>query len=57
MVTNPNPISWALFLVFKLALEAQKTWQRIKGYKFIPQMINGARFVDGELENKGIQVA
>jgi len=46
-----------LTMVFKLALEAQKTWQRIKGYKLIPQVINGTRFVDGEIENKEIQVA
>jgi|GEM_PF-1327331 len=57
MVTNSNPISWALFLVFKLALEAQKIWQRIKGYKFIPQMMNRARFVGDEIEDKEIQVA
>ncbi|HPC67675.1 MAG TPA: hypothetical protein PLL96_10375 [Syntrophorhabdaceae bacterium] len=44
-------------MVFKLALEAQKIWQRIKGYKFIPQMMNRARFVGDEIEDKEIQVA
>jgi transposase-like protein len=38
-----------LTMVFKLALEAQKTWQKIKGYKLIPKVIEGAKFVDGEL--------
>ena len=38
-----------LTMVFKLALEAQKTWQKIKGYKLIPRVIEGAEFVDGEL--------
>ena len=46
-----------LTMVFKLTREAQKTWQRIKGYKLIPHVINGTRFVDGEIEDKGIQVA
>jgi putative transposase len=38
-----------LTMVFKLALEAQKTWQKIKGYKLIPKVIEGAKFIDGEL--------
>lgn len=38
-----------LTMVFKLALEAQKTWHKIKGYKLIPRVIEGAKFVDGEL--------
>ncbi len=46
-----------LTMVFKLALEAQKTWQRIKGYKLIPHLINGTRFIDGEIEDKKTQVA
>jgi transposase-like protein len=46
-----------LTMVFKLACEAQKTWKRIKGYKLIPHVIKGVRFVDGEMEDKEIQVA
>jgi putative transposase len=38
-----------LTMVFKLALETQKTWQKIKGYKLIPKVIEGAKFIDGEL--------
>jgi len=45
-----------LTMVFKLAIEAQKTWLRIKGYKLIPKLINGTRFVDGEIQEE-IQVA
>jgi len=37
-------------------VEAQKTWLRIKGYKLIPKLINGTRFVDGEIQEE-IQVA
>jgi transposase-like protein len=38
-----------LTMVFKLALEAQKTWHKIKGYKLILKVIEGAKFIDGEL--------
>ena len=44
-------------MVFKLAYEAQKTWKRIKGYKLIPHVLKGVRFVDGEMEDKEIEVA
>ena len=46
-----------LTMVFKLTLEAQKTWKKIKGYKLIPHIIQGVRFVDGEMEGTGTQVA
>jgi len=39
----------SLTMVFKLALEAQKTWHKIKGYKLILKVIEGAKFIDGEL--------
>lgn len=42
----------ALTMVFKLALEAEKTWHRLKGYKLLPLVLEGRRFVDGELEEK-----
>ena len=42
----------ALTMVFKLALEAEKTWHRLKGYKLIPLVLEGKRFIDGELEEK-----
>jgi transposase-like protein len=39
-----------LTMVFKLALEAQKTWRRITGHEQIPLVLAGRRFVDGELQ-------
>ena len=39
-----------LTMVFKLALEAQKTWRRLKGQEKLPLVMAGMRFVDGELE-------
>ena len=38
-----------LTMVFKLALEASKTWKRLKGYKLILEVLEGKEFVDGEL--------
>lgn len=39
-----------LTMVFKLALEAEKTWRRLAGHKEIELVIQGRRFVDGELQ-------
>ena len=39
-----------LTMVFKLALEAQKTWRRLTGHEQIALIMAGRRFVDGELE-------
>lgn len=38
-----------LAMVFKLVGEAQKRWIKIHGIKFIPKVIEGVQFVDGEL--------
>jgi len=38
-----------LTMVFKLALEAEKTWKRIKGHHLICKVIEGIKFFDGEL--------
>jgi transposase-like protein len=46
-----------LTMVFKLACEAQKTWKKIKGYKLISYIINGTRFVDGEMADAEARVA
>ncbi len=46
-----------LAMVFKLAFEAQKTWKKIKGYKWIPHIIQGAVFIDGEMAESQEQVA
>ena len=39
-----------LTMVFKLALEAEKTWRRLTGHKQIELLMQGRRFVDGELQ-------
>ena len=38
-----------LTMVWKLALEAQKTWRRLMGSNHIPFVMEGRTFVDGEL--------
>lgn len=38
-----------LTMVWKLALEAQRGWRRLMGFKFIPLVLEGREFVDGEL--------
>ena len=39
-------------MLFKLALEAEKAWHRLKGYKLIPLVMEGKKFANGELEKK-----
>jgi len=39
-----------LTMVFKLALEAEKTWRRLTGHKQIELVMQGRRFIDGELQ-------
>ena len=39
-----------LTMVFKLAEEAQKGWRKLRGYKMITHVINGEKFIDGELK-------
>ncbi len=41
-----------LTMVFKLALEAQKTWKKLKGHKLIPLVMEGRIFIDGELKKE-----
>jgi len=41
-----------LTMVFKLAKEAEKRWRRLRGYKWIPFVVKGEKFIDGEPENK-----
>jgi len=38
-----------LMMVWKLAMEAQKTWRRLMGHQQITFVMEGRRFVDGEL--------
>ena len=46
-----------LSMVFKLVCETQKTWKKIKGYKLISKVLEGAACVDGELMDEGEQAA
>jgi len=41
-----------LTMVFKLAMEAARTWKRLKGYKLILKVLENKKFVDGELEEE-----
>jgi len=38
-----------LSMVYKLGVEAERSWRRLKGYRFIAHILKGDRFVDGEL--------
>jgi putative transposase len=46
-----------LTMVFKLVYETRKTWKKIKGYRLIPKVLEGATFVDGELPDEEQQAA
>lgn len=37
-----------LSMVFKLSMEAEKSWQKLRGSKLISKIIEGVKFVDGE---------
>jgi len=39
-----------LTMVYKLSMEAEKNWRRLRGYKLIPKVIAGVKFIDGELK-------
>jgi len=34
-------------MVFKLVMEASKTWRRLNGQNQLPKVINGVKFKDG----------
>jgi len=34
-------------MVYKLGQSAAKRWQRIRGYRRLPEAIQGIRFIDG----------
>lgn len=38
-----------LTMVFKLSLEAEKTWKKLKGHQLIAKVIEGVKFVNGEI--------
>ena len=38
-----------LTMVFKLTMEAAKTWKKLKGHKLILLVLENRKFIDGEL--------
>ena len=46
-----------LTMVFKLAISAQKHWNRLRGYQLIEKVISGVRFKDGEEEKAQKEIA
>ena len=43
-----------LSMVFKLTMEAAKTWKRLKGHKLILLVLENKKFVDGELVEEAV---
>jgi len=41
-----------LSMVFKLCQEAEKSWRSLEGRKWIPMVLAGKRFIDGELDKE-----
>lgn len=41
-----------LTMVFKLAKQAEQRWRRLRGYKLIPFVMSGEKFIDGIPENQ-----
>jgi hypothetical protein len=37
-------------MVFKLAMEAEKRWRRLNGHQLIAKVIEGVKFINGELK-------
>jgi putative transposase len=46
-----------LTMVYKLGLEAQKTWRRLNGAEKLTEVISGTRFVDGVEVSENQQAA
>jgi putative transposase len=42
-----------LTMIYKLCLEAEKTWHKLKGYRLIPLVLKNQIFKDGEIIEKG----
>lgn len=41
-----------LAMAFKLSIEAQKRWRRLRGYQHLSKVVEGVRFIDGIEEGK-----
>ena len=37
-------------MVYKLVIEAEKTWQRLHCHQILEQLLQGVEFIDGEVK-------
>jgi len=44
-----------LTMTFKLVKEAEKRWRKLRGYRMIPFVLDGEKFIDGEPENENLK--
>jgi putative transposase len=43
-----------LTMVYKLCLEAERTWRKLKGHKMIELVVQGKKFIDGDLVDEHV---
>jgi transposase-like protein len=48
-------VETTLTMVFKLAREAEKSWRKLRGYRMVPFVLAGEKFIDGEPENENLK--
>lgn len=48
-------VETTLTMVFKLAREAEKSWRKLRGYRMVPFVMAGEKFIDGEPENANLK--
>jgi hypothetical protein len=44
------PIQATSTMVFKLEMEAEKLWRRLNGHQLFAKVIEGVKFINGELK-------
>jgi putative transposase len=44
-----------LMMVFKLAVEAEKKWRKLRSFSLLPFVLDGEKFIDGEPENEELK--
>jgi len=44
-------------MVFKLTMEAAKTWKKLRAFKLLPFVASGEQFIDGEPVNEALKNA
>jgi transposase-like protein len=48
-------VETTLTMVFKLTREAEKSWRKLRGYRMVPIVMAGEKFIDGEPENANLK--